>query len=650
MKVSTILDQIDLGAIALPEFQRGYVWNRDQVRAFVHSLYRRYPVGTLLVWVTRRGNARERGAGQDGHETVHLLLDGQQRITTLYGIVRGRPPRFFEGDPKAFTGLYFDLEDETFEFYAPLKMRDNPLWVSVTELMQRDVGDVIVRLTSVPEFQPRLNQYVQRLTRLLGIKDIDLHIEEVTGEDKTVEVVVEIFNRLNSGGTKLTAADLALARVCAAWPEARQQMRERLEKWRRAGFSFRLEWFARCVNAVVAGAAKFDRLVEEKLDEVPEGIVRTERAVDALLNLLSSRLGVDHDRVLPSHYALAVLARYLALRDGHLPDHHEQGKLLYWYLQAGLRGRYAGSTETTLARDLQILEQGSGAVDPLVAQLEREYGDLRLRPDDFRGYSLGARLYPLLYAMARAGQARDWCSGLALSYTLLGKLSGLQVHHIFPKKLLYERGYSQSEANAIANYAFLTQDCNLRLGTRPPEEYLEEVARRFPGALESQWVPMERELWRVERYRDFLAARRELLAQAANEFLAGLLRGGVPAEPVGTPALERAVAVVPGSVDGEEEERALLDCAEWVCAQGLPEGELLYELADPETGEPLAILDLAWPAGLQEGLSQPVALLLDEPVETIEAANRAGYRCFTSVEEFQEYVRREILALEPADV
>ena len=78
-----------------------------------------------------------------------------------------------------------------------------------------------------------------------GIKEIDLHIEEVTGEDKTVDVVVDIFNRVNSGGTKLSKGDLALAKICAEWPEARDQMKTELEKWREAGFHFKLDWLLR---------------------------------------------------------------------------------------------------------------------------------------------------------------------------------------------------------------------------------------------------------------------------------------------------------------------------------------------------------------------------------------------------------------------
>ena len=87
MNISTILDQIDNGAMALPEFQRGYVWNREQVRRLMHSLYRRYPVDSLLVWVTKTEGAPSRGDGTLTPGSVELILDGQQRMTSLYGLM-----------------------------------------------------------------------------------------------------------------------------------------------------------------------------------------------------------------------------------------------------------------------------------------------------------------------------------------------------------------------------------------------------------------------------------------------------------------------------------------------------------------------------------------------------------------------------------
>ena len=107
---------------------------------------------------------------------------------------------------------------------------------------------------------------------------------------------------------------------------------------------------------------------------------------------------------------------------------------------------------------------------------------------------------------------------------------------------------------------------------------------------------------------------------------------------------EARATALPGGIDSESEEAALEACNAWVVEQGLPEGNLLYELADPETGEPMALLDLVWPKGLQEGLSDPVALLLGENNDLVARASACGFRVFTQVDGFKHYVEREVLA------
>ena len=142
MKISTILDHIDQRHMALPEFQRGYVWNREQVRSLMTSLYRKHPVGTLLVWVTESVTAQHRGDGPLAPGIVKLLLDGQQRITSLYGIMRGHAPDFFDGNAATFTGLYFNMETEEFRFYMPTIMDPDPLWINVSELLASGDGGI----------------------------------------------------------------------------------------------------------------------------------------------------------------------------------------------------------------------------------------------------------------------------------------------------------------------------------------------------------------------------------------------------------------------------------------------------------------------------------------------------------------------------
>lgn len=650
MKVSTILDQIDMGSIALPEFQRGYVWSGRQVRSFMKSMYQRHPVGSLLVWETRTENADARGDQDLASGTVKLLLDGQQRITSLYGIIRGEEPEFFDGDSGAFTGLHFHLEEEVFEFYSKRKMQNNPLWIDVTELMQEGLGEILQRINQDPEIEADVSEYINRLNAVEGVKNYDFHIEEVTGEDKTIDVVVDIFNKVNSGGTKLSKGDLALAKVCGSWPEARDELQDRLQKWKDAGFtSFNLDWYLRCITTVATGEAQYSELEEIDIPKFKQGMNRAEEAIDYLLNLIGSRLGLDFDRVLGSRYSFPLMARYLKQRGMELPNHKERDRLLYWYIHTFLWGRYAGSTESKLNQDLRVIEDTVGALDRLIQQLRQERGDLRLHPNDFVGWSRGARFYPMMYMLTRVWHAKDWGSGIELSNHMLGNTSSLQLHHIFPKSLLYDHEYERTEVNALANMTFLTAETNQKISDRPPREYFPEVEEKHPGVLESHWIPMDRELWRQENYPQFLEARQELLAKAANNFLDSLLQGTVPETDEHISILDRPAGVV-GGIMGSEEEELIAETREWVSEQGLPEGELLYEVVEQDEDEPIAVLDLAWPNGLQEGLSQPVALLLDEPRETLTAAQQAGFRYFTEVENLRRYVEHEILDREPVEV
>jgi hypothetical protein len=371
MKISTILDHIDSGHMALPEFQRGYVWNRDQVRGLFESLYKRHPVGGLLVWVTESKGATKRGDGPLAAGVVKLLLDGQQRITSLYGVVRGKPPKFFDGNAQAFTGLRFHLENEAFSFYQPVTMKDDPLWIDVTELMSKGQAGheaLLVKLAQNTAIGMNAVKYSRCIARLLGITDIDLHNEEVTGTDKSIDVVVEIFNRVNSGGTKLSKGDLALAKICADWPEARHVMKEKLKKWESHGYSFNLDWLLRSVNTVLTGEAKFHHLHDASTDQVQEAVKKAEKHIDTCLNLISGRLGLDHDQVFYGRFAVPVMVRYLDMQKGPLSE-KDRDKLLFWFAQAGMWGRFSGSTESYIDKDLEGLEGADGGLDKLLDQL-----------------------------------------------------------------------------------------------------------------------------------------------------------------------------------------------------------------------------------------------------------------------------------------
>ena len=572
MQIGMILANIDLENLALPEFQRGFVWNGSQVRALMDSLYRSNPVGTLLVWDTTSENARVRGGSMGAPGSISLLLDGQQRITSLYGIIKGNPPPFFEGNENAFLNLYFNMETETFEFYGPVRMRDNPLWVSVTKVMQEGITPFVNALFHHDELKTKAEIYITRLTKLTAIKSVEIHIDQIVGTDKTVDEVVDIFNRVNSSGTKLSSGDLALAKMCVEWEQARAELNRRLEKWKTAGFSFRLDWLIRCLNGLLTGEASFSHLAGKNANDLRNGLSRTDRHIDYLINLMSSRLGLDHSRVLGSRYAFPLLVRYLETRGGRIVNQREQEMLLFWYVHTMLWGRYSGSTESTLSQDLQSIRESDGAVERLVGNIRRDRGDLNVSPEDFRGSTVGNRFYPFLYMLTRVHHAKDWNTGVELSNHMLGTSSSLQLHHVFPKSVLRDYGYDKNQVNALGNFTFLTQATNLQISNNLPVDYFPPIIRNQPGVLESHWIPMDPDLWKLENYPDFLGERRRLLAIAANDFLDGLFTGSAPSYTIADCPLMAREPV--GDIVDEEEQELLLDTNIWVTEQGLPEESL----------------------------------------------------------------------------
>jgi hypothetical protein len=214
---------------------------------------------------------------------------------------------------------------------------------------------------------------------------------------------------------------------------------------------------------------------------------------------------------------------------------------------------------------------------------------------DFEGFGRGSRFYPLLYLLTRVHGARDFGSGLPLHSHLLGYLTSLQIHHLFPKAVLYEARYGRSHVNAVANFSFLTQDTNLAIGKRKPEDYFRTVEAKHPGALASQWIPQDPALWRIDRYPDFLAARRELLAEAANSFLDQLRSGSA----AGGQPLERLTVIIEESEDLDSRRDQVTSLVAELIELGCADPAMECEVSDPATGEVLAIAEACWPEGLQ---------------------------------------------------
>ena len=521
--ISEILYDIERGSIALPVFQRGYVWNRRQVRELFLSLYKDYPVGSLLIWETE-ANVKTRGSMSEGANYNKLLLDGQQRMTSLYGVMKGEEPPFFDGDANLFTGLYFNLEKETFEFYHNTRMGNDPLWVDVTALYKGEIKIAKI-MRGLQSRQLEKDEYYDRLENLRLIEKYDIFIDEVKGKDKTENVVSEIFQKVNQSGTNLSGGDIALAKICVDWDKARTTMQTKIDNWEKSGYKFKRDWLLRVMCATITGRAKFDNLKSEDTNEIKTGLKRAESHIDKILNRIDDSLGLSDDKVLFGKYTFPTIAAFLEFY-GNNPTPKQWDRLIYWYVQASMWGRYSGSTESTLEKDLAIVRDSKtpdNVITSLIDALRDSRGSLDVEPNNFNKTAAGATFYPVLQLLTHLKRSKDLITGLPLRRGQLGNQAQLQKHHIFPKARLKEHGYKQNDWNSLANFCFLTAESNKKIGQQYPTDYFEKAEENNPGALKSHWIPMNKELWKIENYFEFLEERRRLLAQATNDLLNDLL-------------------------------------------------------------------------------------------------------------------------------
>ncbi len=523
--IHDLLIQIGRDEILLPEFQRGYVWNRNQVRGLLQSLYRGHPTGHLLIWRTHNPSLVRAGeAARNGHSL--LLLDGQQRLTTLYVLFKGKAPRFYEGE-SLFFDLHFNMQTEEFRFWQKTQMANNPAWIGVHDFLDKGLNALLENLEHLESDQrTTIQQNLARLSRLDRIRYYTYTVDQVSGDDYSVEEVVDIFNRVNSRGTPLTRADLALAHVCSLWPEARAELRTFGAAMKERGFAVDLNFLVRCLAGVASGSVlmegSFLKTPAAKLQDAWE---KMQPALEYLVSVLRREAHITSLDDLPTNYVLIPATIYLAKQGGQFPIDAVRRRFIRWIFLAGLWARYSGATDTKLQQDVALVTGGD--LDPtheLETNILRERGRVTLQQGDLERARIDSAVARLVRIVARHRDARDWFTGAKLYDAVVGKSQGSERHFIFPKRVLAQVGIDDpTRINAIANRVLLCQPVPKEHRNESPAKYLPGIDENQPGALRSQSVPTDRALWNPERFLDFLAARRRLLAEAINEFIAGWL-------------------------------------------------------------------------------------------------------------------------------
>jgi hypothetical protein len=520
--ISEILLSIDNDEYTIPEFQRGYVWNSKQVKSFFRSLYLGYPSGSFLIWKTKEPS-KIRGEQKDTNSIFHhLILDGQQRLTTIYTIFKGKTPEWYEG-VSLRTDLYFNIETEEFEYFMQKKMANNPEWINVSDFLSK--GGVTSFISSFKTMSEEHKNYymlnLEVLNKLGTISSYNYYIKEITLTD--IEKVVEIFNLVNKTGTTLNESDLALAIITSNWPAVKDKFRTAIDEYKKYNYNFSFNFFTRCLNILTTDRGKFTSDIGEVNEEEFEAAwVKLNKILHHIINILRDNAYIDSSENFNSLYVLYVLVYYLSKNDLNFDNEEEANKAIYWVFTSLLWGRFSGSSESFLEKDINVIKE-TNSIDGLINEMHLYRGsNLSLRPDDLSLQGIRSRIYNLFYCAVRAQNAKDWTNpAISLYSKNIGYNNKLQIHHIFPKAFLYKKLNSANSihkamVNEISNMAFITQQSNMEILDKDPALYLPEINIE---QLRKQFVPTNPKYYAVENYEEFLEERRKLLCVGLNKFL-----------------------------------------------------------------------------------------------------------------------------------
>ncbi len=499
ISIGALAERVRNRELALPEIQRSYVWNRPQVRDFLDSLYRDFPVGTLLLWRAEEiGYSRSiESAAAEGAQARRpdFVLDGQQRLTALARVI-------YDGDPD----IRFNLETERFEV-ANAAIRRHPHWIPVTDIFSKGATRVALERDLIRDGGTVAENALSRLNRVAEIRNISVPVHTLTGFD--YEEVTEVFVRVNSKGTRLRQAELAIAQLAFHLPGmVTNDLKAFEDELDESGYDIDLRFLVRCLTAVATNQSRFHVLGTVEPQHVERAWRDTRRAIEFFLNLAKENLGLESWEWVPSNNALAVPIAYLARRPFDAVDNKA---LLRWFLLSSIWQRYSGAAETTMDQDLRLV-RGPSPFDALERALLQDVGRLEVAADDLDDAGVRSALFLVTYLACRQRGAKDWATGVALSSTNLGTQHLLELHHIFPRAQITDQ-YDRKDVNEIANIAFISKASNLRIGKTPPAEYLNRIPQE---RLQQQFVPTDSKLWQVDAYQQFLQRRRELLAAGIN--------------------------------------------------------------------------------------------------------------------------------------
>lgn len=559
--VKSLNDAEYSGGLWLPNIQRPFVWSEEQIERLFDSIMREYPISTLLVWRTKASIKHRKFIDQWWYDTKvsdayvmqneyakGMVLDGQQRLQSLFIGLRGS----YDGRELHFNVLSGEAslpEDIRYRFRFMTSANAAWPWVRFKDLLHdlsqgkklpMDVAEALLARAPTAPSDDEMRRVQRNIARaqVEFINDENISYQLLDGVDDpdayTIDDVVEIFIRANAGGTRLGKSDLLFSLLASDWDVADESVDDLLDDLNAHGYAFDRDWVLKSCLVMLGQGAKYE-VQKFRNPAVREEFVQKWKAlsdaIKAVRDFLYSSTSLRTDKAVPSYIALIPLVYFRY----HFADKWSAapGKETY-LLRTMLAGAFSGTPDNLLDRCTKAIDKAQDFVVEDIFQIIRADGrSLELTPGALLDVRYGKPLSHLIFNL--------WYRDFDYHPTLADNLP--QQDHIFPQWALRSAKvtnpatgrqvmkYDARDRDQIANLALLTAKDNGFTGKSGelPETWLPKQSAAFR---QQHLIPDDPELWKVDRYADFIKARQKLILEKFSAYL----QSAAPAAPVGEPA------------------------------------------------------------------------------------------------------------------
>jgi len=540
----------DGGGLWLPNIQRQFVWQEDQIARLFDSIMRQYPLSSMLIWKTKEkirhrsfiqnfndGRTDLKSHYQPDHERVkRLVLDGQQRLQSLYiglkGLIDGKVLclNLLSGQEDSVDEMRYAFEfcDQNSIQWPLVQFSE----IVLTKKLPEGIVQQIIKKNSLQLSEDERSTVTMNISRAQRefSSDTGLLYQELDSVSEESELVfddiVEIFIRANSGGTKLSKSDLMFTLLTTEWTEADITFETFLADINDNGrFQFTRDFLIKLSTTVLGYGAKYDVDKLRKADvrkAIDQNWSKIEEALRFVKDQVVAKTYIRSDKAMTSYIALIplVYAYY------HYPE--QWGKALFlpkYLIRVLMAGAFSGHPDALIDKLVNVIKEHKGfVVDPIFEAIEKAGRDIQLSEHRI--------LYQSYYGSGNIHLLFNLWYGQ--EYKASSLKSEPQVDHLFAQTLLKDikeinpdtgrpnQKYAKWQIDQLANCMLLTAKENGAgdKGSQPLDQWLKDKDEAF---LKLHCIPTNKRLWKIERFEDFITARQKLILENFTNL--GLLDG-----------------------------------------------------------------------------------------------------------------------------